>query len=134
MLKLHTPPFCTIKGLMQTLSVSRSTAYDLVRYGEIRSVHIGRLYLIPRDAIIDFVGRRIYGMRDNVLDNMRYEQKEQAYLPVAGSAVPNPYSARNYPDTAIDAASTYAAIISSGGRDDDAKGDMDGEGTGSPPG
>jgi excisionase family DNA binding protein len=37
------------------LNVGRSTAYDLIRSGRLRSVKIGRRRLIPRDALEDLL-------------------------------------------------------------------------------
>lgn len=46
-----------VKELAQYLSVSRNTAYALVRSGQIRSIRVGRCYLIPREALSDFILR-----------------------------------------------------------------------------
>lgn len=39
------------------LSVGRSTMYELIRSGEIESVHIGRLHRVPADCLHEFVER-----------------------------------------------------------------------------
>lgn len=44
-----------VKDLPKILSVSHNTAYNLVRSGEIRSIRVGRNYLIPRDAVADYL-------------------------------------------------------------------------------
>lgn len=44
-----------VKDLVRLLSISHNTAYDLVRSGEIRSIRVGRCYLIPRDAVAEYL-------------------------------------------------------------------------------
>lgn len=44
-----------VKDLPKILSVSHNTAYNLVRSGQIHSVRVGRNYLIPRDAVLDYL-------------------------------------------------------------------------------
>ena len=44
-----------VKDLAALLSISRNTAYALVRYGQIRSIRIGRTYRIPRDAVEEYL-------------------------------------------------------------------------------
>lgn len=44
-----------VEDLTHILSISRNTAYDLVRSGKIRSVKIGRTYRIPRSAVEDYL-------------------------------------------------------------------------------
>lgn len=44
-----------VKDLQKLLSVSHNTAYSLVRTGKIRSIRVGRNYLIPRDAVADYL-------------------------------------------------------------------------------
>lgn len=46
-----------VKELAEYLSVCRNTAYALVRSGQIRSIRVGRCYLIPREALTDFILR-----------------------------------------------------------------------------
>lgn len=44
-----------VEDLTHILSISRNTAYELVRSGKIRSVKIGRIYRIPRSAVEDYL-------------------------------------------------------------------------------
>lgn len=44
-----------VKDLAALLSISRNTAYALVRSGQIRSIRIGRTYRIPRDAVEEYL-------------------------------------------------------------------------------
>lgn len=46
-----------VEDLMPILGIGRNTAYELVRSGEIRSVKVGRQIRIPKDAVIEFLGR-----------------------------------------------------------------------------
>lgn len=44
-----------VKDLVPLLQVSHNTAYALVRSGQIRSIRVGRCYLIPREAVSEFL-------------------------------------------------------------------------------
>jgi excisionase family DNA binding protein len=44
-----------IKSAQERLSVSRSTIFELIGSGQLRSVLIGRRRLIPEQAIRDFI-------------------------------------------------------------------------------
>ena len=46
-----------VEDLMPILGIGRNTAYELVRSGQIRSIKIGRQIRVPRDAVVDFLGR-----------------------------------------------------------------------------
>ncbi|WP_446216279.1 helix-turn-helix domain-containing protein [Micromonospora sp. IBHARD004] len=46
------PPRCLrVEEAARLLNVGRTTAYDLIRSGRLRSVKIGRRRLVPRDAL-----------------------------------------------------------------------------------
>lgn len=49
------PLVLKVKDLAPLLSVGRNTAYELVRSGKIHSVKVGRVYRIPREAVIDYL-------------------------------------------------------------------------------
>lgn len=49
------PRILKVKDLPPLLKVGRNTAYELVRSGQIHSVKVGRVYRIPRDAVIDYL-------------------------------------------------------------------------------
>jgi excisionase family DNA binding protein len=52
------PPRClSVEQAARLLNVGRSTAYDLIRSGELRSVKIGRRRLVPRDALDSLINR-----------------------------------------------------------------------------
>ena len=46
-----------VKELAEVLSISQNTAYALVRSGRIRSIRTGRIYRIPKDALIDYLNQ-----------------------------------------------------------------------------
>ena len=50
------PPRCLrVEDAARLLNVGRSTAYDLIRAGKLRSIKIGRRRLIPRDALEEMI-------------------------------------------------------------------------------
>ena len=46
-----------VEDLMPILGIGRNTAYELVRSGQIHSVKVGRQIRVPKDAVVDFLGR-----------------------------------------------------------------------------
>ncbi len=44
-----------VKDLAEYLHICKNTAYALVRSGQIRSIRVGHCYLIPRDALSEFI-------------------------------------------------------------------------------
>jgi excisionase family DNA binding protein len=46
----------TVSEAAKAIGVSRALAYELVRRGDLRTVHVGRRVLVPRDAVRDFLG------------------------------------------------------------------------------
>ena len=46
----------TVEEAAEAIGVSRGQAYELVRRGDLRTVHVGRRIVIPRDAVRDFLG------------------------------------------------------------------------------
>lgn len=49
------PLVVKVDDLAPILGIGRNTAYELVRCGQIRSIHIGRKIRVPRDAIVEFI-------------------------------------------------------------------------------
>jgi excisionase family DNA binding protein len=49
------PLVLRVVDLIPLLSISRNTAYELVRSGKIRSIRIGRGYRIPREAVDEYL-------------------------------------------------------------------------------
>jgi excisionase family DNA binding protein len=46
-----------VKELAEVLSISQNTAYALVRSEQIRSIRTGRIYRIPKDALIEYLSK-----------------------------------------------------------------------------
>jgi excisionase family DNA binding protein len=46
----------TVEEAARAIGVSRGLAYELVRRGDLRTVHVGRRVLVPREAVRDFLG------------------------------------------------------------------------------
>ena len=51
----HYPDALTPAQVQEMLGVGRRMAYGLLRRGEIQSVRMGRLYRIPKVAVIDYL-------------------------------------------------------------------------------
>lgn len=49
------PLVLKVEDLMPILQIGRSTAYTLVRFGQIHSVRVGRSYRIPREAVLNYL-------------------------------------------------------------------------------
>ncbi len=47
----------TLPDLMSYLAIGKSTAYNLLKSGKIRSFRIGRNYKIPMKSVLEFVER-----------------------------------------------------------------------------
>ena len=45
----------TVGEAAKAIGVSRGLAYELVRRGDLRTVHVGRRVLVPRDVVRDFL-------------------------------------------------------------------------------
>ncbi len=45
----------TVDDLMDFLAIGRSTAYSLLRAGQIKCIKIGRNYKIPKENVLKFV-------------------------------------------------------------------------------
>ena len=50
------PLTLTVTEAASVLRIGRTAAYNLVRCGKLRSVRIGKVIRIPRDAIYAFLG------------------------------------------------------------------------------
>lgn len=47
-----------VEDLMPILKIGRNTAYELVRSGQIKSIHIGRQLRIPKAALQEFLSSK----------------------------------------------------------------------------
>lgn len=52
------PLVLQVKDLQKILSISHNTAYALIRSGEIRSIRVGRKYIIPKDAVVQYLTQK----------------------------------------------------------------------------
>ena len=52
------PLTLTVEEAGQILRVGRNTAYELVRYGKLPSVRVGKQIRIPRQALLDYLSRQ----------------------------------------------------------------------------
>lgn len=48
----------TLEEFQETLQIGRTTAYQLLKSGEIKAFRIGRFWKIPRAAITEYVSRK----------------------------------------------------------------------------
>lgn len=49
------PDLLTVPEVQEYLRIGRSTAYGLVKAGEIRSVRFGGTLRVPREALVEFL-------------------------------------------------------------------------------
>ena len=49
------PDVVTVEQLMKMLGIGKSKAYELLQNRDIVSLKVGRKYLIPKKAIVDFI-------------------------------------------------------------------------------
>ncbi len=51
----HYPDALTPRQVQEMLGIGQRMAYDLLREGKIQSVRMGRLYRVPKSAVIDYL-------------------------------------------------------------------------------
>ncbi len=51
------PLVLTVPQLADVLHIGRNAAYDLVKSGRIRSIHIGRTIRIPQSALLEYLDK-----------------------------------------------------------------------------
>ncbi len=49
------PDILTVDQLMELLHIGRNAAYGLLKSGEIKTMRIGRRYIIPKRSIVSFI-------------------------------------------------------------------------------
>lgn len=52
------PDLLTVKDIQDLLHIGRSTAYSLLKSGEIKSMRIGSIYRIPKAYLIEYIRRK----------------------------------------------------------------------------
>ena len=45
----------TVEGLMEYLSIGKTTAYKLLKSRKIKAIRIGRLYRIPKKSVDEYI-------------------------------------------------------------------------------
>ena len=53
----HIDAFLTIDDLCELLKIGRNAAYHLVNSGEIKSLKNGRVWRIPKEAVVEYTKR-----------------------------------------------------------------------------
>lgn len=48
----------TVEELCEMLRIGRNKAYELLRTGQIKAFQSGRLWIIPKEAVVEFVRKR----------------------------------------------------------------------------
>jgi excisionase family DNA binding protein len=48
----------SVEEAAKAIGVGRSLAYELIRRGDLQTVHVGHRVLVPRDAVREFLGLR----------------------------------------------------------------------------
>ena len=54
---LQYPDVVTIQQVMEMLNIGKNKAYELIQNGTIQTVRIGKKYIIPKVAVIQFLSR-----------------------------------------------------------------------------
>ena len=52
---LQYPDVVTIQQVMEMLNIGKNKAYELIQNGTIQTVRIGKKYIIPKVAVIQFL-------------------------------------------------------------------------------
>ena len=61
------PDIITINHLMEMLHIGKTSAYSLLQSNQIRHVKVGKKYVIPKTAVLSFVGGMCY-TDDQIID------------------------------------------------------------------
>lgn len=48
----------TVEDLQKMLHIGRSAAYELLKNGKIKTLKIGKKYIIPKSSVIDFLNKK----------------------------------------------------------------------------
>ena len=49
------PEVVTVENVMEMLGIGRNLAYDIIRNGRLKTVKIGKRYIIPKQSVINFL-------------------------------------------------------------------------------
>ena len=50
--------FLTVEELCEVLKIGRNAAYTLLNSGELKALRNGRVWRVPKQAVIEYVNRR----------------------------------------------------------------------------
>lgn len=56
---LQYPDVVTIQQVMEMLNIGRNKVYELIQNGTIQTIRIGKKYIIPKVAVIQFLSNKI---------------------------------------------------------------------------
>ena len=51
--------FLTVEELCEVLKIGRNAAYTLLNSGELKALRNGRVWRVPKQAVIEYVNRQI---------------------------------------------------------------------------
>ncbi len=49
------PDILTIEQLMEMLHIGRNSAYSMLKEGLIKTIKVGKKYIIPKKSVIEFI-------------------------------------------------------------------------------
>lgn len=49
------PDILTIEQLMEMLHIGRNSAYSMLKAGLIKTIKVGKKYIIPKKSVIEFI-------------------------------------------------------------------------------
>lgn len=49
------PDVVTVDDLQQMLKIGRNSAYDILKAGLIKTIKVGKRYIIPKQSVINFL-------------------------------------------------------------------------------
>jgi len=49
------PDVVTVKQLTKMLNIGRNAAYSLLKSGDIKTIRLGKRYIIPKKSVIEYV-------------------------------------------------------------------------------
>ncbi|MBP3856969.1 MAG: helix-turn-helix domain-containing protein [Ruminiclostridium sp.] len=62
------PEIITVDDLCEILHISQNKAYEILRLGLIKSLRVGRKYIIPKTCVINFVNQIANNINLNPFD------------------------------------------------------------------
>ena len=69
------PDIVSVEQVAQMLGIGKSSAYDLLQTNQIRHVRVGRKYIVPKQAVIDFAPALCYNEPYQVINGRQSDQE-----------------------------------------------------------